>query len=161
MSGRGIEAQGGDADPSVMGRRHPFALTLIVVAFIAPGCGGDDASYATDADAICAQVVADSRALYRTSGAARAARDRAFSRIVRGRGAALAELHRLTPPPEQRARVERMLSHFDKSQRLLRQGERSWGKSEQAPFLIIFASREGDKGHEIARELGLDDCAEF
>ena len=161
MSSRGMEVRCGDTDTHVMGRRCPLVLSLVVIAVIAAGCSGDDSSYTADADAICARVVADSRALYRTTGAARGARDRAFSRIVRARDAALDELHKLTPPMDKRDQVERMLAHFDKSQRLLREGERSWGKSEQAPFLIVFASREGDKGHAVALDLGLDDCAEF
>jgi hypothetical protein len=88
MSSRGIDVRRGDTDTHVMSRHCPLVLTLVVIAVIAAGCGGDGSSYAADADAICARVVAGSRALYRTTGAARGPRDRAFSRIVRARDAA-------------------------------------------------------------------------
>jgi len=159
MNGRGIEVRRETAEARLMDGRA-FAAALVIFSLIS-GCGGDASSYTADGDAICARVVADSRALFRTTGSAPAARDRAFSRIVRARGAALAKLHQLAPPPDKRAKVERMLDHFDDSQRLLREAERSWGKSEQAPFLLVGAAREGDKGHAVARELGFDDCADF
>ena len=136
-------------------------LIIFAIASVCAGCGREGSSYAAKADAICGRIVADARALYRTAGGTRVVFDRAFTRIVRARGAALAELHKLVPPADRGTQVDRMLAHFDKSQRLLREGERGWGQDEEAPFLIVFASREAEKGHAVARELGLDDCAEF
>jgi hypothetical protein len=149
------------ADATAMGRRNPLVLVLLVVAVVAAGCADDGSSYAADADAICAPVVAKYRALLRQAGGSSAARNKAVSRMIQARAAGLAELHRLTPPPEKRGKVERMLRYFDKSQSLLRKGDRSFGESEEAPFLLLFGAREGDKAQAIARELGLDDCTEL
>jgi hypothetical protein len=100
-------------------------------------------------------------ALLRQGRASPAARSKALRRMIRERGAAVSDLHKLTPPQEKQGKFERMLRYFDESQRLLRKGDQSFGESEEAPFLLIFGAREGDKAQAIARELGLDDCAEL
>src|SRR6266545_3820798 len=87
MNGRGIEVRRETAEARLMDGRA-FAAALVIFSLIS-GCGGDASSYTADGDAICARVVADSRALFRTTGSAPAARDRAFSRIVRAPGRAV------------------------------------------------------------------------
>jgi hypothetical protein len=122
------------------------------------GCIGDRSSFSEKADAICARAIATAVREQKDTSADHERRE-AFRRIVDARGSALDELHGLTPPSDRARHAERMLAHFDQSQRLLREATRV--KGERSVAVVVAAAAEGRKGHAVARNLGLDDCARF
>jgi hypothetical protein len=133
------------------------AVAAVHAGLSVVGCTGDQSSFSENADAICARVIATAVREQKDTSADE--RREASRRIVDARGSALDELHGLTPTSDRARRVERMLAHFDQSQRLLRQATRVTG--ERSVGLAVAAAVEGGKGHAVARNLGLDDCARF
>jgi hypothetical protein len=134
---------------------------LLTLGLAASGCARDEpGAFSASAGAICTRVVRDARGLRRPPAASPAAR-RQLDRLVGLRGAALRELHALTPSASDRADAERMLHHFEQSQALLRESQRLAGRSERSVGYLISAALESKKGHVIARDLHLGECAHF
>jgi hypothetical protein len=145
-------------DTPVMRVRSGCVFAVVVAGLGVVGCTGDRSTFSEKADAICARAIATAVREQKDVSADDERRE-AFRRIVDARGSALDELHGLTPPSDRARRVERMLAHFDQSQRLLREATRVRG--ERSVGVAVAAAAEGNRGHAVARNLGLDDCARF
>jgi hypothetical protein len=144
----------------VVRARNVAGVAAFAFGLIAAGCGaGDQSTFEDDANAICARVVRSARASLRHVEERNGDRDAAFDRLVAERGRALTDLHELVAPPRDAARVMRMLRHFDRSQRLLREAAAISG--EGSIGVLLAADAEGEKGNAVARSIGLADCAEF
>jgi hypothetical protein len=144
-----------------MCRRHALLAVLLILGAGATGCSRDEAgAFPPRAGAICGRVVRDVRGLPRPPAASPAAH-RQLDRVVSLRGAALRELRALRPSASDRGDAERMLRHFEQSQALLRESQRLAGRSERSVGYLISAALESKKGHAIARDLHLGDCAHF
>jgi hypothetical protein len=143
------------------------AVTLVVFAALAAGCGGEDRlsreEYIQRADATCKKyedrLKSLEQELQRTDSPQEAAKviDRALPIIREGVG----ELRDLRPPEELEGKTDEWLDLNDENTKTLEElrDAAEAGDEQKIAELARDADENEKRGDAIAREIGLDACA--
>ncbi len=144
--------------------RPLLAVGALVLAAAAAGCGGDDRlsrdEYIKQADAICAKYEKRLDALPEPKNVEDLQRLVAEGLPIAREG--INELKKLKPPEDLEAKVnqwhERNEANLDKIEELVQAAEQ--GDEQKIQTLAAEADENEQEADRLAREIGLDDCAQ-
>ncbi len=144
--------------------RVVLGFTALALAAAAAGCGGGDrlsqAEYVKQADAICAKYEERLDALPQPKSTAdlKTLVDKGLPIAREGN----AELNELKPPEDLEAKVEEWHKRNDRNLELIEElGQAAEdGDEEKIQTLASEADENESQADRLARELGLEDCAE-
>jgi hypothetical protein len=145
------------------------ASLLVLISFAAGGCGGGSgggggerlsrADYASKADAICRKYNQKTRSLGHVRNLSELAK--AFDKALPILDDALAELGTLKPPESEQGTASRWLAQSQVLKRDLEQiRDRAKAKDmKRVQSLFAKATRDDQRGNELAKQLGMKVCS--